>query len=86
MKHLSYQQDLPQGNETDAYSFPSSAWVESNFSRCKMTFPLKAVCLTLKQPCKIIPLHRAVFISATGIGNSIVPRQGYTNFQIVLDN
>ena len=48
MKHLSYQQDFPQGNETDEYSFPSSAWVESNFSHCKMTFPLKAVCLTLK--------------------------------------
>lgn len=86
MKHLSYQQDFPQGNETDAYSFPSSAWVESNFSHCKMTFPLKAVCLTLKQPCKIIAIHRLVFISANAIGNSIVPRQGNTNFKIVLDN
>ena len=42
MKH----QDLPQGNGADVYSFPSFAWVESNFSHHKVTFPLKAVCLT----------------------------------------
>lgn len=50
-------QDLSQGTETDVYSFPSFAWVESNFSHHKVTFPLKAVCLTLKQPCKIIPIY-----------------------------
>lgn len=46
MKCLSYHQDFPQGNGTDAYTFPSFAWVESNFSHLKVTFPLKAVCLT----------------------------------------
>lgn len=32
MKHLSYNQDLPQGIGTDVCSLPSFAKVESNFS------------------------------------------------------
>lgn len=76
---------LPQGKETDACSLPSSALVESNSSHRKVTFPLKAVCLTLKQPCKNQPYMHVLLTSAIGKGHSSVPMQEYTFFPAVFD-